>query len=536
MSTSFYTPIEDIEKIHKRAHEAFRSGKLKSIAYRKEQIAQVGYLLQDNEQRFVDALKLDLGRPHLETILYDFAVVYTEIREAYDNIEKWTKIQKPAFNIKFWAMNPHMRAEPKGVLLAIAPFNAPVYMLLTPLVGAIAGGNAAVLKPSEQVPETAKLVAELVPKYLDRDLFHVINGGIPETTRVLELQWDHILYTGNGRVARIISAAAAKHLTPVTLELGGKNPVVIDPRCDIKMAARRVLWGRVCNAGQICLAPEYVLVPESFQDTFVEALKEVHQSFYPDGAKNSDSYARIISEAQANRLKKYIDSTKGKIVFGGEVDAPQRYVAPTLVRDVRPDDPLMEDELFGPILLIIPVKDVDEAIAIINKRDHPLAVYAFSSDKAFLKKVFENTKSGAAVANETLISAGVPGLPMGGVGASGHGYYTGKHMFEEFTHLRIAIDNPGWVDKIAFGFRFPPYGVREHYPEYHTPIDDDVQQETATKEALRALSTSLPPRPSKNNEASVVKKWGLWVMVLLASGTSIVLSGPGQGFVKQLKA
>ncbi|KAJ8473063.1 hypothetical protein ONZ51_g8114 [Trametes cubensis] len=495
MSNSFYTPLEEIPRIHQRARDAYRSGKLKSIEYRREQIAQAGYLLKDNEQRFIDAMRTDLGRPAQETIFFDFAAVYIDVKTAYDNVAKWTKSERAPFNLNFFVMNPRMRPEPKGVVLAIAPFNAPVFMLLG---WAIAGGNAVVLKPSEQSPGVAKLFAELVPKYLDQDLFHVINGGIPETTRVLELPWDH----RNGRVARIISEAAAKHLTPTTLELGGKNPVVIDPKCDVQLAARRILWGRTCNAGQVCLAPEYVLLPENFQDTFVEALKDVYRSFYPHGPKDSDSFCRIVSEAHTARIKDLIDRTRGTVVFGGDADVAERYVAPTLVKDVRPDDPLMEGEIFGPVLLLVPVKDIDEALDIINSKDHPLAIYAFSPDQAFLDKVFDNTESGAAVANEVVISIGVPGLPMGGVGASGHGYFTGKHMFDEFTHLRVSLNNPGWVDKIAFGFRFPPYKPEK-------------------EKQLRALSPSLPPRPSDKKHASA--KTGSWPVLLLTGVVSAVL-------------
>ncbi|KAH9903161.1 NAD-aldehyde dehydrogenase [Cubamyces lactineus] len=498
MSTSFYTALEEIPKIHQRARDAYRSGKLKSIEYRREQIAQVGYLLKDNEQRFIDALRTDLGRPAQETIFLDFAAVYIDVKTAYDNVAKWTRSERATFSLNFFVMSPRLRPEPKGVVLAIAPFNAPIFMLLAPLVGAIAGGNAVVLKPSEQSPEVAKLFAELVPKYLDQDLFHVINGGIPETTRVLELPWNHIIYTGNGRVARIISAAAAKHLTPTTLELGGKNPVVVDPKCDVQLAARRILWGRTCNAGQVCLAPEYVLLPESFQDTFVEALKAVYRSFYPDGAKDSDSFCRIVTEAHTARIKDLIDRTKGTVVFGGDVNIAER-------------------EIFGPVLLLVPVKDVDEALDIINSKDHPLAIYAFSSDQAFLEKVFDNTESGAAVANEVVISIGVPGLPMGGVGASGHGYYTGKHMFDEFTHLRVSLNNPGWVDKIAFGFRFPPYKVR-------TPLRLITLTPEKEKQ-LRALSPSLPPRPSEKKHGATMI--GSWSVILFASAVSVVLLKSG---------
>ncbi|KAI0708464.1 NAD-dependent aldehyde dehydrogenase [Earliella scabrosa] len=473
MSSLTYTPVEDIPQIHARARRAFLSGKTKSIVFRKEQIAQVGHMLKDNESRIVEALKHDLGRPSLETEFLDLAGVYIDVRAAYDNVEKWAATQKAEFNLSFWAMSPKVRSEPKGAVLIIAPFNGPVIMLMSPLIGAIAGGNAVVMKPSEQTPATSALFAELIPQYLDQELYHVINGGIPETTKVLELQWDHILYTGNGRVARIVAAAAAKHLTPLTLELGGKNPVVIDPRYDVKLAARRILWGRFLNAGQVCVCPEYVLVPRDFQDTLVEAMKEIYHSFYPDGPKKSESLARIVGEGHARRIKNLIDQTKGTIVFGGDADVSEKYIAPTLVKDVQGDD----SEIFGPVLSLVPVKDVDEAIEFINARDHPLAVYAFSYDNAFLDKVFLNTQSGAAVANDTMVHVGVPGIPMGGIGPSGYGYYTGKDMFEQFTHKRACINNPSWVDKLGFGCRYPPY---------------------KSLKPMQALMPSLPPRPKRS--------------------------------------
>ncbi|KAI9070308.1 aldehyde dehydrogenase [Trametes sanguinea] len=518
MSTSLkYTPIDEIPKIHQRAREAYRSGKAKSIAFRKEQIAQVGYMLRDNEERFIEAAKRDLGRPPQETLFIDFAAVYIDVKLMYDNVEKWTKSRRVGFNLNFAPMNPRVKAEPKGVVLAIAPFNVPIFVLMSPLVGAIAGGNAVVLKPSEQSPACAALIAELVEKYLDRDMFHVINGAVPETSAMLELPWDHIMFTGSTRVGRIVAQAAGKHLTPLTMELGGKNPVVIDPKCDVHLAAKRTLWGRVCNAGQACVSPEYVLVPREFQDTFIEALREVYKEFYPEGPKNSDSFARMVSEAHAARIKRLIDETKGTIVFGGDVDIPDRYVGPTVVRDVKPDDVLMDEEIFGPVLVVVPVKDVDEALEIIRSKDRPLAVYVFSQDDAFLKKVFDNTESGAALANETFIHLGVPGLPAGGVGASGYGYYTGKEMFDQFTHIRVSLNNPSWVDKIGFGFRFPPYKK------------ENLKQ-------LRALSPALPPRPKGNGvrTGSSLKRWGFWLAFVLVGATSVLLTGYGRDLVKPL--
>ncbi|KAI1783576.1 NAD-aldehyde dehydrogenase [Ganoderma leucocontextum] len=468
-----YTPLDEIPKIHARARQAFKSGKTKSIAFRKEQIAQVGYLLKDNEERFKDALKQDLGRPFLETEFFDFAPVYLDVAKAYNAVEKWAAPKKAEFDLSFWAMGPKYRCEPKGVVLIISPFNGPVVLTLSPLVRwRDCGGNAAVIKPSEHSPATSALFAELIPQYLDPDLYHVIQGAIPETTKVLEFRWDHILYIGNARVARIISAAASKHLTPLTLELGGKNPVVIDPKTDLKLARSGYSGVDV----SICVCPEYVLVPAHLQDAFVEAVKEVW-------AEKSDSLGRIVSEAHTQRIKNLIDNTKGTVVLGGDADVSKKYIAPTLVKDVPGDDSLMSEEIFGPVLSVIPVKDVDEAIEFINERDHPLVVYVFSQDKAFQEK-----GNGSAVANDTMIIVGVPGLPMGGIGESGYGYYTGQDMFEQFTHKRACIDNPSWVDKVGFGCRYPPY---------------------KSLKPLQALFPSLPPRPGKRGGSS--KRWAFWL-------------------------
>ncbi|KAI0763342.1 aldehyde dehydrogenase [Trametes elegans] len=515
MSTLTYTPIADIPQILETARSAFESGRTDSVAFRKEQIAQVAYLIKDNEERLREALHADLGRHPQETDLLDFGPTLSEIRDAYNNVEKWVRPQSIGFSINWFAMSPKFTAEPKGVALIIAPFNFPMFLLLGPLVSAIAAGDAVVLKPSEQTPATSQLLGELIPKYLDPELYHLVNGGVPETTKLLELKWDHILYTGNGRVGRIIAEAAAKHLTPITLEVGGKNPVVVDPKVDIKMSARRVLWGRFSNAGQICLCPEYVLVPAEFQDTLVEALKEAYHSFYPDGPDNSDSISRIVSEAHTARIKRLIDETKGEIVLGGNADVSKRYIAPTVVRDVAAGDALLSEEIFGPVLPIVPVKDVDDAIAFIRAREDPLAVYVFSPDKQFQRKVFKSTRSGAAVANETVISAGVPGLPVGGIGASGYGYYSGKQGFEQFTHYRATLNNPGWVDKVAFGFRYPPY--QKDYKKY-----------------VKALDAPLPPRPGSRSVAAVAKRWGFWLVFALVGASSVLLTKSGR--LAQLKS
>jgi len=424
-----------------------------------------------------------------------------EARTAWAGVDKWAKPEKPPFTINGAPMRPVIYKEPKGVVLIISPFNYPIWLCISPMAGAIAAGNAVVIKPAETTPHVSSLFAELVPKYLDPELVAVVNGAVPETTKLLDLTWDHILYTGSGRVGRIVSAAAAKHLTPVSLELGGKSPVFIDPNCDLETAAKRILWGKVVNAGQTCVAPDYVLVPEDFQDKFVNALKEVSEQFYPKSASEPGAYSRLVTPQAFKRVKGLLDNTKGKVVFGGDTDEATKFIAPTVVKDVSVDDSLMSEEIFGPILPVVPVKDLNEAIAFVNNNDHPLALYVFSRDEGYKRKVFDSTQSGAAIANEVIIHPGIEGLPFGGTGPSGHGYHSGKYSFDMFTHLRSSMDSPSWVDRIL-GFRFPPY----------------------TNQSMKGVSRlvkSLPPRPSgppnpATANGTATKWWGKWFILALA--------------------
>ncbi|KAJ7024307.1 NAD-aldehyde dehydrogenase [Mycena alexandri] len=456
MATLAYTPVDEIEKIQAELRAGFNSGKTKSVAYRKYQLLQLAYLVQDNAKAFEQALAQDLGRHAQESHFLEINSSIGEIMDAYKNVETWAKPERPARSVNFMFMNPVTYKEPKGVVLIISPFNYPMWLCFSPLAGAIAAGNAVVVKPSEACPAVATLLEELLPKYIDRSLIRVVNGAVPETTKLLELPWDHILYTGSGRVGKIVAAAAAKHLTPVSLELGGKSPVFVDPASDMQLAARRILWGKSTNAGQTCVAPDYVLVPRASQDKFVEALKTAYASFYPEATTTSKDMTKMVNQQAFKRVNGLLQNTKGTLVVGGETDEAQKYIAPTIVKDVKGDDSLMSEEIFGPILPIVPVDDLDAGIAYVNAHDHPLALYVFSQDEAYKSKVFGNTQSGSAVANETIISPAVTGLPFGGIGASGSGYHTGKYGFLMFTHLRASIDTPGWIDKLL-GFRFPPY-------------------------------------------------------------------------------
>ncbi|KAG8909315.1 hypothetical protein FRC02_007851, partial [Tulasnella sp. 418] len=315
-----FTPLAEISMVHERLKSGFRSGKLKSLAYRKEQIAQLAYLLKDNSQLFEDALMADLKKNPTEAHFMEIGPSHAAIVHALTHLETWVQTSSAPFSSLYFAMSPKVRHEAKGTVLVLSPFNFPLFLSLPALASAIAAGNTVALKPSEQSQHMSALFAELIPKYMDPDVVGVLNGGIEETSKILELRWDHIFFTGSTKVGKIVASAAAKHLTPVTLELGGKSPVIIDPKLtpsELKTLARRILWGKLTNAGQTCVAPDYALVQRDFQDTFIEALKEAHEIFYPDGPQSSDSYGRIVTQAHTERLQRLIMDTKGTIVLGG---------------------------------------------------------------------------------------------------------------------------------------------------------------------------------------------------------------------------
>jgi len=473
---AFYTPLNDIEPIYLSLKKAYAQRKLADIEYRREQLSQLAHLFTDHRKAFLDALHTDLGRPAFESDILELTATVGEAVEAYKSVHKWTKPEYPPFDMTYGPMRPKVRKEPKGVVLIMGPFNFPIFCTFGPLAGAIAAGNSTVIKLSELTPATSALLGRLVPQYLNPDVVRIVNGGVEVTTKILELQWDHILFTGGSRVGRIVATAAAKHLTPTTLELGAKSPAIVDPKCNVKSAARKILWGRMSNAGQVCVSPDYVLVPRHFQSHLVNALREAYHEFYPKGPK--ESIGRIVSDGHFARVKKMVDETEGTVVLGGKSDEATRYIEPTVVRSVRPDDSLMQDEIFGPVLPIVPVDDIEAAIKHINAGEKPLALYVFSQDKKLQEHIFSNTQSGAAVANEVIVHLAVPGLPMGGVGASGYGAHTGKFSFDTFTHLRSSIDSPTWLD-VVLKNRYPPYTSAK------------------LKTMFSLILPSLPPRPGQ---------------------------------------
>ncbi|KAJ7308815.1 hypothetical protein JRQ81_008083 [Phrynocephalus forsythii] len=347
----------------------------------------------------------------------------------------------------------YIQREPFGVVLIIGAWNYPFSLIIHPLVGAIAAGNAVVIKPSEISEHTAKLFQELIPQYLDKELYPVINGGVPETTEVLKQRFDHILYTGNSTVGRIIMEAAAKHLTPVTLELGGKSPCYIDKNCDLDVACRRITWGKYMNCGQTCIAPDYILCDPSIQDEIVKRVEKALKDFYGDDVKKSPDYERIVNQRHFKRIMGLLEGQKA--VLGGDVDEAECYIAPTILTNVSPSAKVMQEEIFGPILPIIPVKDLEEAIRFINEREKPLALYVFAKDKKIIKRMIAETSSGGVTANDVLMHYSVPGLPFGGVGNSGMGAYHGRHSFETFSHRRSCLVRSLAMESVN-KLRYPP--------------------------------------------------------------------------------
>ena len=346
--------------------------------------------------------------------------------------------------------------EPVGVVLVIAPWNYPIHLLLVPVAGAIAAGNAVVMKPSEVTTTTSALLASLVPKYLDTSAIALVEGGVPETTDLLEQHFDHIFYTGNGTVGRIVMAAAVKNLTPVTLELGGKSPVIIDASANLRVAARRIAWGKWLNAGQTCIAPDYVMVNSSVRDGFVDELGKAITEFFGEEPKESESYGRIVSPNHFARVSALMEG--GTAVIGGETDAATRYIAPTVLLDVHPDAQIMKEEIFGPLLPIVDVASTDEAIAHINANPHPLALYVFTGDKRVAVDVIDRTTAGGVTVNGTIMHFSNPNLPFGGIGESGMGGYHGLSGVRLFQHMKPVLTRGTKMDP---SIAYPPYTDRK---------------------------------------------------------------------------
>lgn len=514
------TPIENIQGIVNTTKTAYLSQKTRPLAYRIQQLRKLYWGLCDYTPALLEACKRDLNKSTFETQISEIEWCKNDIVFVTKNLEKWAADEKaPDMSFANKLMSPIIRKEPLGTVLVIGCWNFPVQLTLGPFIGAIAAGCTGVMKPSEISPHTAAVLEEIVNKYLDNDAYKVVQGAVKETTALLNEKWDKIFYTGNSQVGTIIAKKAAETLTPICLELGGRNPAIVTRNTDIRLAARRLLWGKFLNAGQVCISQNYTMIDEDVLDEFVEQMKIAMKEFYPQGAKNSEDFARIVSENHFNRIKKMLDTTQGRIVIGGETDAAEKYIEPTVIIVNSEHDSLIKDESFGPLMPVLPIKNLDEAIRIANSvHKTPLGLYAFGN-KAEVDKILLSITSGGATIDDALFHASMPTMPFGGVGDSGQGAYRGKASFENFSHRRPITKTPGWMEKLL-DVRYPPYAGKVHYPPSLPLLSLTIAWLIYVFPFLQLVkfnrTNALKPNFDRNGKT--VRGLGYWIGMILTLG------------------
>lgn len=432
----------------------FAQGTTRPEAWRRLQLEGLRRMLVERGTDFEAALHTDLGKPAIESQLTEIGFLVAEIDHALGELGRWMRPRRVGVPLMLQPAAAKVVAEPLGVVLIIAPWNYPLMLALSPLIGALSAGNAAVVKPSELAPATSSTIARLLPEYVDRRAVAVVEGGVPETTALLAERFDHIFYTGNGRVGRIVAHAAAEHLTPVTLELGGKSPVYVDDSVPPLAAARRIVWAKYLNAGQTCVAPDYVLGTADVLRRLAPALSDAIHELYGSAVAQNPDYGRIVNDAQFERLVGYLRD--GEVVAGGRSDAADRFIEPTVLRGVSPDSPVMRDEIFGPILPLVEVPGLDAALGFVNGRDKPLSAYVFTEKADVRRRWEQETSSGALTFGAPVLHLTVPELPFGGVGPSGMGAYHGERSFRVFSHEKAVLSKPLAPDTLAATI-MPPF-------------------------------------------------------------------------------
>ncbi len=437
-----------------RLRGTFSSGRTKPLAWRLEQLSGLRRMMNEAEGELLEALKVDLGRPRVEAFAADLGHTKGELRHLHRHVGSWMKAKRVKVPLAAAPARAFVQPEPLGVALVIAPWNYPIQLLVEPIAAAIAAGNCVVGKPSELAPACSAALARLFARYMDRDAIVIVEGGVDETTALLADRWDHIFFTGSTAVGRVVAEAAAKHLTPATLELGGKSPIYVHASADLDVAARRIAWGKFFNAGQTCIAPDYVLADRAIRDALVDRLAAQITEFYGTDPQRSASYGRIVNERHVDRLAKLLIDGAGTIVKGGGVDKADRFVEPTIIVDPPLHSPVMNEEIFGPILPVLAVDGPDAAVAFITARPKPLALYVFAEHGDQVDYLLERTSSGGVCVNQTLMHLLPPDLPFGGVGASGMGAYHGKAGFDTFSHHRSVLRKPTKPD---LKLLYPPY-------------------------------------------------------------------------------
>jgi aldehyde dehydrogenase (NAD+) len=423
-----------------------------NLKYRKETLTKLLDNVIAHEKEIIDALYKDFKKPAFETVLTETNYVVTELKDTIKNLNSWAKPKRVFPSLLNFPSSDFIYKEPYGKVLIIAPWNYPYQLALCPLVSAVAAGNQVVLKPSELTPNTAAVIAKIISKTFNKEHVEVVLGGVDVSKNLLDQRWDYIFFTGSVGVGKIVAQAAAKNLTPVTLELGGKNPCIVDKTANLKLAAKRIVWGKFINAGQTCIAPDYILLQKDNKEQFIKYLKHEITLAYGDNPQLSPDFARIVNSKNWNRLKDMIEADK--VIHGGHTDESDFYIAPTLIEENNLDSLIMEDEIFGPLLPILTYSSDADIHAVVSRYEKPLSLYVFTTNDSFAEKMIENYSFGGGCVNDTVVHFSNKRLPFGGVGHSGIGAYHGRLSFDVFSHKKGIVKKSNWLD---LPMRYAPY-------------------------------------------------------------------------------
>lgn len=438
----------------------FNTHKTKNLKFRKQQLKLLSKNIKNHENELLDALYKDLGKSKVEAYATEISMLLKSIKLMRKELKNWSKTKQTDTPLYLFPTKSYIKKEPYGTVLIIGPFNYPVQLVFEPLIGAIAAGNTAIVKPSELTPHVAIVIKDIIEDTFDEAYVSVVEGGIEETQALLSLPFDYMFFTGSEKVGKIVYEAAARKLIPVTLELGGKSPVIVDDTANIKVASERISFGKFTNAGQTCVAPDYILVQRKVKNDLIKALKKTIIEFYGENIEKSPDFGRIVNQKHFNRLNDLIQINKDNVVFGGNSSKEDLYIEPTLLDNITNDNKIMKEEIFGPILPIITYDNFDEVLEIIQSKSKPLSLYLFSEDENMTHRVVEELSFGGGAINDTLMHLANPNLPFGGVGSSGIGQYHGKYSFDTFSHMKSYTFKSTRLESSLF---FPPYKGKFKY-------------------------------------------------------------------------
>ena len=444
--SSFITDLVAYQKAFYKTHTT------KDVNFRLEKLKLLQKSIERHKEDIFEALHKDFRKSNFETLATEIALVLEEIKIMLQHTKDWSKPQSVRGSLLNFPSTNYLYPEPYGVVLVIGAWNYPLQLTLLPAIGAIAAGNTVIIKPSELSANTSAIIRTIVEEVFEAKYVAVVEGGVEETQKLLAERFDKIFFTGSTAVGKIVAKAAAEHLTPVTLELGGKSPCIVDEDADLEVSARRIVWGKFVNAGQTCVAPDYVLAHKKIRSLLINKMSKYITEFYGENPRQSPDYPRIINQRHFERLKQYLQN--GIVVKGGETDAEERYIAPTILDAVTWEDAIMQEEIFGPILPVIEFNDLDSVIEDLQYKEKPLACYYFGKSDEKQEKVLKLLAFGGACINDTIMHTANPNLPFGGIGNSGQGGYHGKFSFDTFTHYKAVVKKPFWLD---IPLRYPPY-------------------------------------------------------------------------------